>query len=379
MRATENERRDWAVIAFILLFGLCGILSAGGWALRFASHWELDANVESKLDPNSDFLTNKPVAFIEPVDPAILTNPAWIDAALTPGASFSTNTQHSTATSALTTSTPGTPITTQITQTVSAFASSTATALASPTNTPIYVPPYSTLTSRPNPESTSTPTPTTVTTGTGMPTSTATSTTTSTGTAVSASSPTSTATDIATSTQTPTSTPTGAVISTPTSTPTNTPDLSEPDFGGPDGNTILLGNGTWIEFNLGGFLLDGNSTWDVVYYEKEETSSAGKIHLGAVRIEVYDSTTSAWYTIYYWGDGNPDGNASYDNGNAEPDGFPVNKSLLYGVSPLNTGIAIDIDSAAIAQGGNSGDSITKIRITSLSNSDCDTDSLQMLR
>jgi hypothetical protein len=155
--------------------------------------------------------------------------------------------------------------------------------------------------------------------------------------------------------------------------------LSEPDFGGPDGNTMLFGNGTWIEFNLSGFLLDGNSAWDVVYYEKEETSSAGKIHLGAVRIEVYDTTTAAWYTIYHWGDGISDMNASYNNGSAEPDGFPVDKSLLYGVPPLNTGIAIDIDSVVIAQGGSSGDSITKIRITSLSNSNCDIDSLQVLR
>ena len=135
----------------------------------------------------------------------------------------------------------------------------------------------------------------------------------------------------------------------------------------------------WIEFNVSGFLLDGNLAWDMVYYEKEETSSAGKIHLGAVLIEVYDQTTAAWYTIYNWGDGTADANASYNNGNSEPDGFPVDKSVLNGAPPLNTGIAIDIDGAAIGQGGTSGDSITKIRITSLSNINCDIDSLQFLR
>lgn len=135
----------------------------------------------------------------------------------------------------------------------------------------------------------------------------------------------------------------------------------------------------WIEFNVSGFLLDGNSAWDIVYYEKEETSSADKIHLGAVLIEVYDQTTDTWYTIYNWGDGTVDANASYNNGNSEPDGFPVDKSLLYGVPPLNTGIAIDIDVAAMGQGGISGDSITKVRITSLSNTNCDIDSLQFLR
>jgi hypothetical protein len=152
----------------------------------------------------------------------------------------------------------------------------------------------------------------------------------------------------------------------------------EPDFGGPDGNAILLGNGMWVEFNLSGFLLDGNSSWDLIYYEKEEASSAGKIHFGAVLIEAYDQTTGAWYPIYHWGDGAADTNASYNNG-TEPDGFPVNKSLLYGVPPLNTGIAIDLDTPAIGQGGSIGDSITKIRITSLSSNDCDIDSLQMLR
>jgi hypothetical protein len=134
-----------------------------------------------------------------------------------------------------------------------------------------------------------------------------------------------------------------------------------------------------VEFNLSGFYLDGNSAWDLVYYEKEETSAAGKIHLGAVLIEVYDQTTGAWYAIYNWGDGVADANASYNNGNTEPDSFPVNKSLLSGAPPLNTGIAIDLDTAAIGQGGSIGDSITKIRITSLSSNDCDIDSLQMLR
>jgi len=135
----------------------------------------------------------------------------------------------------------------------------------------------------------------------------------------------------------------------------------------------------WIEFNLSGFVLDGNSSWDIVYYEKEEASSAGKIHLGAVLIEVYDETTAAWLPIYNWGDGIADANASYNNGNPEPDGFPVDMSLLSGVPPLNTGIAIDIDTPAIGPGGSIGDSITKIRITSQSNVNCDVDAILMLR
>lgn len=357
MRTTENERRDWVVIAFILPFGLLWIVLAGGWALRFTPHWELDTNVESRIDPDSDFLTNKPDGFIEPLDPAILTNPAWINAFLTPGASSSTITQLSTTADApARTSTPATLITTQtIVSATTALGTSTAPVLINPTNTLIYVPPPLTSTSKPKAVSTATPTPTSTVTAT------------------------STLAQTATPTNTATSTAATAFTATTTSIATNTPDLSEPDFGGPDGNAIVLGNGTWIEFNLSGFLLDGNSAWDVVYYEKEETSAAGKIHLGRVLIEVYNEATAAWYTIYHWGNGAADANVSYNNGNSEPDGFPVDTGLLYGTPPLNTGIAIDIDSAAIGQGGTAGDSITKIRITSLSNNDCDIDSLQMLR
>jgi hypothetical protein len=345
MRTNENEGRDWAVIGFILLFGLFWILVAAEWALRFAPHWELNTNVESKLDPDSDFLTNKPGGFIEPVDPAILTNSTWMNAALTPGASFPTLMSRYTATAPTAiTSTLGTPVATQTAaHTMTAPVTITAPVLANPTNTSIYVPPPLTSTSKPRFVATST--------GTATPT------------------PTSTATATATSTST----------ATGTATATNTVDVSEPDYGGPDGNAIMLANGTSIEFNLSGFSIDGDSAWDLVYYEKESTSAASKIHLGAVLIEAYDETTGTWYAIYNWGDGIVDANASYNNGNSEPDGFPVNKNLLYGVPPLNTGIAIDLDAPSIAQGGSIGDSITKIRIISLSNNDCDVDALQILR
>lgn len=364
MKALEHERRDWVIILLILLFGLLFMLLAGGWALRFTSHWELDANMESRLDPNSEFLTRRPSGFIEPVDPAILTNPVWINVFLTPSASFSTRTPLPTTTG----TTFVNPKTTQTlfkTATPSTLASTTnlAVAIASPTKTTVYSP--ASPTSTPEPLSTFTTT----------STSTITSLSTSTVTQTSISTPTS----ILTSTFTSTATLPPMSTSTSTSTSTNTPDLSEPDFGGPDGNTIGLGNGISFEFNLSGFFLDGNSTWDVVYYEKEAASPAGHIRLGAVLIEVYDETTASWYTIYNWGDGIADTNAGYNNGNSEPDGFPVDKSLVSGVPPLNTGVAIDIDTPPIGQGGSIGDSITKIRITSLSNADCDIDALQMLR
>lgn len=262
------------------------------------------------------------------------------------------------------------------------------TSFATATNMFIYYSASPTSTSMPGATSTSTvmaatATPTLTSTDTAISTTTPTYTTTPTATLTSTLTPTDTPTATPTYTITPTATLTS--ISTPTSTATPTPtfttipDPSEPDFGGPDGNTTILGNGMSVEFRLSGSLLDGNSTWDTIYYEKEEASSSSKIHLGAVRIEVYDETTAVWYTIYYWGDGIADINASYNNANSEPDGFPVDKSDLYGAAPLNTGIAIDIDTRAVEQGAVIGDSITKIRITSLSNVKCEVDALQMLR
>jgi len=369
MKIPEQERRDWFIIPLILGIGFLSVIIAGQWALRFSPSWSLNTNMDSKLDPNSDFLTRRPGGFIEPVDPSILTEPVWINLFLTPGATFSTQAliPATAGTSFPTSASTQTPFNTSTPGSITS-ATNTNAGMASATNTFVYY--SSTSTFRPKPTATSkvspgnTPTPTTVvpSSGTATPTS---------------QSP--TGTSMASSTPTSISTPTATATATAMQTPTNTPDPSEPDFGGPDGNTVTLGNGAWIEFNLSGFSLDGNSAWDAVYYEMEEASAAGKIHLGAVKIEVYDQTTSEWYEIYNWGDGVADTNASYNNGNSEPDGFPIDKSLLYGAPPLNTGVAMDIDTPALGQGGSLGDTITKIRITSLSNSNCEIDSLQMLR
>src|ERR1700752_441335 len=216
MKALEHERRDWVIILLILLFGLLFMLLAGGWALRFTSHWELDANMESKLDPNSDFLTRRPSGFIEPVDPAMLTSPAWINVFLTPGASFATGESFTTPiiTGAIATTQTTTP-------TTIASPTNTVAVTSTPTNAIAFFPPASTSTPMPQPADTST--------------------------AISAS------TSVSISTTTPTSSPTSIPTSTailnstltftPIPTFTNTPDPSEPDFGGPDGNTIILGNG----------------------------------------------------------------------------------------------------------------------------------------
>jgi len=134
MKASEQDkrrdRRDWLIILILLLLGFLCILLTSGWALRFSPSWRLDTNMESRLDPNSDFLTFKPSGFFEPVDPSILTQPVWMNVFLTPGASFATRTPAPPPTSVNTTPSAKPP-TLQPTNTII------------PTSTYIYFPPTS--------------------------------------------------------------------------------------------------------------------------------------------------------------------------------------------------------------------------------------------
>ncbi|HXD10840.1 MAG TPA: hypothetical protein VN653_12320 [Anaerolineales bacterium] len=177
MKTREHERRDYVIVlVLILLVGFLCIVLASGWALRFDPSWKLPANMNSNLNPDSDFLTSRPVSFFEPLDPSILTNPAWLDVFLTPGASFSTRTPMPTATS---TSLPPNTSTLIPTQTASQ------TLIFINTNTPIPAPtrtkipntsgPPATFTSTGPPVATMTYTPTATATLTFTPTPTATS------------------------------------------------------------------------------------------------------------------------------------------------------------------------------------------------------------
>jgi len=156
----ENERRNSVIIIIlILLLGFICIILASGWALRFAPSWKLDTNMGSNLNPNSDFLTSRPVSFFEPLDSAILTNPVWIDGFLTPGISYPMRTALPTGTTTLTpvpsdTTTPIPTFTTVPTNTLVIVVIPPATKTPkppppppppSPTNTPVTVPPSADL------------------------------------------------------------------------------------------------------------------------------------------------------------------------------------------------------------------------------------------
>jgi uncharacterized repeat protein (TIGR01451 family) len=153
MRDREKERRDSILLLLlILLFGFICIILSSGWALRFAPSWKLNSNMGSNLNPDSDFLTNVPIGFFEPLDPSILTNPAWMDIFLTPGASFSTpipvstNTSSPTATNIVVTTVTNAPANTPVPTNTLIF-------FPSPSSTPKPKPPIITPTKTPTPPS----------------------------------------------------------------------------------------------------------------------------------------------------------------------------------------------------------------------------------
>src|SRR5688572_11557932 len=93
MKAIERERLDWTIVVIIILvIGFVCVIVAGQLAARFSPSWQLNTDMESQIDPNSTFVAWKPSGFIEPVDPAILTQPGWINEFLTPGVSIVTGT-----------------------------------------------------------------------------------------------------------------------------------------------------------------------------------------------------------------------------------------------------------------------------------------------
>lgn len=193
-KASEHERRDWIIILIVLLFGFLCVIIAGEQAIRFSPNWKLDTNMQSNLDPDSDFLTNKPVGYHGALDPAILTQPSWINVFLTPGAFFETRVPQVPTNTPTGTNTPIPPL----------FFTPTA---IRPTSTSFIFPPIPTST-RTSPPATSvvSPTRTPINTATQTPVHSPTAT----GTATQTPSPSPTATR--TATQTPSPSPTATNI-----------------------------------------------------------------------------------------------------------------------------------------------------------------------
>jgi len=156
-KTSERERRDWMIILIILLIGFLCVIVAGEQAARFSPRWSLDSNMRSNLDPNSDFLTNRPDNFYEPLDPSILTQQIRINNFLTPGALFEINTSQPSSNITNTPVGTNTPAPTLLTSPTAVNSTNTPIAATpSPTYTLIYYPPPPS-TNTPKPPPTNTP------------------------------------------------------------------------------------------------------------------------------------------------------------------------------------------------------------------------------
>jgi hypothetical protein len=316
MKAFEREQLDWTIVVIVILvLGFILVLVAGQLALRFSPGWELNASMDSRIDPNSTFVASRPDGFIEPVDASILTQPGWVDF-LTPSVTVITGTPF-----------PPTTLTPSPAPTTALSATSTVTVAASPTNTFVFIPWTQTSTRKPKPTE---PGPTLTDIA-------------STPTLITA--PTATQTSTSTVTSTPTVTTTATITQTPITIPTDT---TPPEIGTtPDGVVYLLPSGESLTLGIN-LVASGDGRYDLVYYERPAPGGTG-IFLDWVIVEIGDGTN--WYTVFYWGNNVADTNSNMDfnllpNPQApeEGDQRDVPTASLYN----GTGIAINIDGIAPA-------------------------------
>ena len=118
-------------------------------------------------------------------------------------------------------------------------------------------------------------------------------------------------------------------------------------MGSPDGAYLTLGCGQTYIVDLGGNPIITHAGYDIVYYER---LSSGNVLMDTVTVAVCtDPACSTKYLVFHWGDGALDTNtnigaAGYTPG--EPDNALIPPSALYGSSPYQTGITIDVDAVA---------------------------------
>jgi len=300
----QHERRDWALLVFILPLGIVLMLLAGQLAIRLLPNWSVFADISSNVNPG-DYLNEQPDSFA-PVRPEILTPMAWEASFLTPEG---TNTEP-TVVPLVVLDPSSTP---------------TATPVASATPSPSPTPPTETPSATASPPVTASPT--------RKPRET---------------DPPPTATPSPTSSPPPTS--------TAVTLPTVTPAAGEPDVQAPPDNTIFtLPDGYAIIIDLGivnAIIVTGNPepNYDLVYYERLLTSPApNHIQMDWIQIDVAVAPTGPAYTVFFWGNGVRDTNTNVDTADigvptAEVDNQIIPASNLYGTSP-QTGILIDVDGA----------------------------------
>jgi hypothetical protein len=394
MKTPTRERRDWALLIFIIPIGIFFMLIAGQLAIRLMPFWSLTADMRSKLDPN--LAPKRQVGVVQPITRGILTpydinltpDPGDGNVAFPPFVVFEPNGTPSATSTPQPTATPTATATTTPTRAATATPTSTKrpTSVYTPstaTRTPTKIPKTATntITSTPTATKTITPTPTKTATKTITPTPTLTKTATRTITATQTSTFTATPTQTDTPTIAPTFSPTPTQTDTPTFTPTSTatptftptippgastldpvliPQTPPPPVGLPDGTTTDITAGSYAILDLGADLIVSGGTEpnpDLVYYEFDVT---GNILLDTVIVGISEFPDARYYfEVLNWGNNISDINTNVDTSNAlfpadptclapfapECDNRTIPTSYLYPQPIGGTGITIDVDGA----------------------------------
>lgn len=313
MNRTQNRRRDWSVIIFILPFGVLLMLFVGQLAIRMNPNWIVEGEMKSYLDPQTAAKQDQLV--VPAISGDILTPASWWNTFLTPVGDSGSGLVFPPFVIFEPSATPSVPPS-------PTDASPTPSVTASATSTPV---PSSTATATKKPKDDDTPTAT-----------------------ASATTPAPTCTDVAANN------PGGSLPCIyPTSTPlvgSSTPVPGSIEVGTPNGSIGSVPDGYYIIINLGSPILvvstPSDTNADLVYYEQ---ASAPGVQMDQVIISISMDGTQ-YYVVFNWGDGIPGDNSNVDDvAGSEGDNQPINASELYdpdgaGSAP-DTGILIDVDNA----------------------------------
>lgn len=339
MKITDREKRDWSLLIFIVPVGIFLMVIAGQIAVRIVPSWSVNAGMQSSL--NLESAPKQHVDLIQPILPDILTPLSWFGTFLTPGAKSSDNVVYPPFIVFEATSTPS-PASIAATTTETAVNTMTVTE-SSPTNSVTT----SAATSTKRPKSGG---------GTAMPPPAlcTDSTANNLGSPLPCTypSPPAVCTD-------PAANNVGnplpctyyvPVSSTPVGTPVSIP--AGITVGTPDGTLGTLLDGSYIVMDLSSnpIIVNGPSdkNYDFVYYEQ---AAGPGILMDRVILSISTALAGTYYQVLNWGDGTPDTNSNIGNvvtstPYQELDNQPIDASKLYGATPLQTGVLVDVDNAA---------------------------------
>lgn len=322
---STRERRDWALLIFIIPIGIILMLVAGQFATRLVPEWSINAGMQSNLDPNN--LPKQQNAPVQPILPAILTPLSWFDTFLTPGAGSGDQLDFPPF---VVFEPSATPEFVFVPPTGATQPSPTA-----PTSTPptvVVSPPPGTGTSKPPVgEETPTPPPT-------QPTATP---------------------PVPTATGTPSTPPSGFI-------PVDPPPVAIDVNGSPNGDEASLSPGQYTVIDLGTnpanqiFVSNKpDGKYDLIVYEDVHPSNPSVIHLDHIIIGISKNPDGSYYEIFNWGNNSRDQNSNVDFANLpadtnilcivdECDNREIPLTSLYAdpVSGISTGILIDVDAAS---------------------------------